>query len=86
MEAVDEPAWEARAADSSFWGGAGGASGADGAVSTPRGPRGSSTASRRVGCAPYCRLRGPPRPAGDRGAAETLGTVLADGLDVEEDS
>lgn len=66
----------------SFWGGAGGASGAEGGVAAPSGPRGSSTASRRVDCPPYCRLRG-PRAAGERGAAEALGTVLADTL--EED-
>lgn len=69
----------------SFCGGAGGASGPEGGVGAPRGPRGSSTASSLVGWTPYCLLRG-PRPAGERGAAETLGTVLADGFGEERGS
>lgn len=74
-----------RSRASSFCGGAGGASGPEGGVGAPRGPKGSSTASSFVACAPYCLLRG-PRPAGERGAAETFGTVLADALGGDSDS
>lgn len=69
----------------SFCGGAGGASGAEGGVAAPRGPSGSSVASRVVFAGAYCRLRG-PRPAGERGAAETFGTELAVALGVARDS
>jgi hypothetical protein len=69
----------------SFCGGAGGASGPDGGVAAPKGPRGSSTASKRVDCVPYCRLRG-PRAAGDRGAADALGTELAVALEEDWES
>lgn len=74
-----------RDAVGSFCGGAGGASGPEGGVGAPKGPKGSSTASRRVACPPYCLLRG-PRAAGERGAAETFGTVLALALDEVRDS
>lgn len=64
----------------SFCGGAGGpTSDAVGGVGAPSGPRGSSTASSFVDCVPYCRRRG-PRAAGERGAAEALGAVLAAAL------
>jgi hypothetical protein len=69
----------------SFCGGAGGASGAEGGVGAPKGPKGSSTASRCVFAGAYCFLRG-PRPAGERGAAEALGTELSVALDEERDS
>jgi hypothetical protein len=73
------------AATCSFCGGAGGASGAEGGVAAPKGPSGSSTASRVVFAGAYWRLRG-PRPAGERGAAETFGTELAVALGGEWDS
>lgn len=72
-----------RDAVGSFCGGAGGASGADGGVAAPKGPRGSSTASRRVAWPPYCFRRGPRPPAGERGAADTLGTELSVALGVD---
>src|SRR5690242_3717524 len=66
-----------RAAVLSFCGGEGGpAAGAAGGVAAPSGPSGSSTASSFVDWVPYCRRRG-PRPAGERGAADTLGAELA---------
>ena len=73
---------DAAGGDGSFCGGAGGASGPGGAFANgpPSGPRGSSAASSFVACPPYCFLRG-PRPAGERGAAETLGAEIADDLE-----
>jgi hypothetical protein len=76
---------EARDAVGSFCGGAGGVPCPAAGVAAPKGPNGSSTASRRVGWAPNCRLRG-PRAAGERGAAEAFGAVLSDALEEERDS
>jgi hypothetical protein len=84
-EGVEAPGagWVVRATAACFWGGAGTAVSRPAAgVGAPRGPRGSSTASSLVDCTPYCRRRG-PRPAGERGADEALGAVVASVLVAE---